>query len=119
MPEKVEYFIKRVRKRRKYFERYLDYCKLIKNKVCKRFGPVRVIVFGSILRGDYNLALSDIDVLIITPIEASSSQRAKIISYVKNDVLKDPAAPFEIHIVSEEEYREWYKRFIDVELEVQ
>ncbi len=119
MSRAVEYFLERARRRAEYFERYLEYCRLIKRKVEERWGPVRVVVFGSVVRGDYNPALSDIDVLVVTPWEPSPRERAAIICYVKNKVLKDPAAPFEVHVASEREYREWYSRFIDVMKEVE
>ena len=118
MPSAVDYFIERTRRRSKYFEDYLEYCRRIKERVGEKLGPVRVVVFGSVVRGDYNPALSDIDVLIITQDELGPMERAEVIRYVKNEVLGDLEAPFEIHVASEGEYEEWYKRFIDAWIEI-
>lgn len=118
MSSGVEYFIERTEKRKKYFVKYKDYCRLTEKELTKKFGSVRVIVFGSTTRGDYNPALSDIGILVVTSRKLSTRERAVIINFIKNKIIQDPEAPFEIHIASEKEYREWYKKFIDEQIEI-
>lgn len=93
--------------RRKYFQNYKRYAKLIKGAV--NLEDVEVIVFGSILKDEYTMA-SDIDILIISDnIPKGLNERAKILCKI-NDVL-GYLHPFELHLVTKKE-SEWYKRII-------
>ena len=66
----------------------------------------RVIHFGSTIRGDWN-ADSDIDVLII--LKDASAKDAIILK-----VFHELDAPVELHFCTEEEFNNWYLKFIDV-----
>lgn len=95
------------KERRKYFQNYMHYAKLIKRAV--NLEDVEVIVFGSILKGEYTMA-SDIDILIISDsIPQGLDERAKILCKI-SDVL-GYLHPFELHLVTKKE-AEWYKRLI-------
>lgn len=95
------------KERRKYFQNYKRYAKLIKGAV--NLEDVEVIVFGSILKDEYTMA-SDIDVLIISDnIPKGLNERAKMLCKI-NDVL-GYLHPFELHLVTKKE-SEWYKRLI-------
>jgi|ECHnycMinimDraft_1075156.scaffolds.fasta_scaffold11265_1 Nucleotidyltransferase domain. len=79
---------------------------------CEKIDPkCKVILFGSIAKGDWRCD-SDVDVLIITDCVKNAFDRA-IISTKLHKAL-GVWEPFEIHVVTRKEYEEWYKRFIDV-----
>ncbi len=83
--------------------------KLVLQKVkelVKKIDPsAEVYVFGSIVTGKYTGA-SDIDVLVITK---NIDKKYDIIV----NVYKEVDAPIELHIITEEQYRRWYSRFIE------
>jgi len=97
--------------RKGYFENYLEWGKKIKEiaqKILK--AKVKVLIFGSIVRGDW-MPDSDIDVLII------SKKLSK--NWVKNRTIRTkikkligPSSPFQIHLARPEEYKSWWKNFI-------
>ncbi len=60
---------------------------------------------------------SDIDVLVVTREASDVWRRVRIRVEVKR-VIGD-LTPFEIHLVTPEEFEVWYRRFIDVMLEVE
>lgn len=102
-----------VEREKRYFEDPLKYGALIKKRAAELMEKdVRVLLFGSIVRGAYIIGRSDIDVLIIsekTPKGVSEQARLRI------DILKfigDLAAPFEIHFSDHSLYENWYKRHI-------
>lgn len=95
------------KERRKYFQNYKHYARLIKDAV--NLKDVEVIVFGSILKGEYTMA-SDIDILIISDnIPQGLDERARILCKI-NDVL-GYLHPFELHLVTKKE-SEWYKKLV-------
>ncbi len=97
-------------RRKKYFDNWRYYAKVIKDLAIKELGEVKVIVFGSVVKGDYHPALSDIDVLIVSPnMPESNLERAKIKVRILDRIGK--WNPFEIHLVNPKEY-EWYRKFI-------
>lgn len=102
-----------VEREKKYFEHTLSYVKLIKTRAAELLGEdVRLLLFGSIVRKDYIIGGSDIDVLIISENAPTSvSDQAKL----RTDILKfigDLSAPFEIHFSDISLYENWYKRHI-------
>ena len=65
----------------------------------------KVYVFGSVVRGRFTGA-SDIDVLIVTKrIDRKYEIMARVYSELE--------APLELHIVTPDMFRKWYKRFIN------
>lgn len=93
----------------KYFHNSLFYAKEIKNMLQKSLPDVKVLIFGSAMRGDYQVS-SDIDILVISSgIPKNLFTQAEIKLKIKNQF---PDAPFEIHLITPKEYKNWYKRFI-------
>lgn len=97
--------------KRKYFENYLDYAKKIKEKAKELLGEdVKVLVFGSVVRGDWWLD-SDIDVLIISDkLSPNWIDNREIRTEIKKSI--GSFHPFQIHLATTEEYEEWFKKFI-------
>ncbi|MGC8974904.1 MAG: nucleotidyltransferase domain-containing protein [Thermoprotei archaeon] len=96
--------------RKNYFLNAWSHIKEIKN-ICKEFDQrCRLLVFGSYVRGNITPD-SDIDVLLITNLAASPSHRGRLLATIARKIGLE--TPFEIHVVTEEEYREWYSRFIN------
>ena len=93
------------KQRKKYFQNYGHYAKLIKDAV--NLEDVEVGVFGSVLEDEHTMA-SDIDVLIISDdVPKGLDDRAKILSRINK--MLGYFHPFELHLVTKKE-SEWYKR---------
>ena len=92
--------IKIAKERKKYFENYMHYARLVKEAV-----GGEVFVFGSVVEGKHTMA-SDIDLLVVLD---SIERRDEILMKI-NKVLGE-FHPFQIHLVTGKEL-EWYKRFI-------
>ena len=75
-------------------------------RIVRTFDPSsRVLVFGSVVKGEYDGG-SDIDVLAITKKVALKYQiMARVYFNVK--------APVELHVISDSEFEDWYSHFID------
>ncbi len=97
--------------KRKYFENYLEYSKKIKEKAQEILGEdVRVLVFGSVVRGDWWIG-SDIDILIISDkLSPNWIENREIRTAIRKSV--GPFNPFQVHLATPEEYETWYKKFI-------
>jgi predicted nucleotidyltransferase len=107
----------RKEEKQKYFKNYLFYAKKIKDKAEEILGDCRVFVFGSILKGDYHPVLSDIDILIISSRSpANSEQKAKIKVKILSEF--EMGNPFEIHIITPDDYQNWYSKFIKEKAEI-
>ncbi len=101
--------------RRRYLEDVKRYLQAIK-RVARRFDPdARVILFGSYVEGRARPD-SDVDVLVVTRLASDTWERARIRAAVAEEV--GVSTPFEIHIVTPEEYEGWYRRFIGRSLEI-
>jgi len=102
-------FVKIAKEERKYFENYMEYAKKIKKIAEMLLGDVEVFVFGSVVEGKHTPA-SDIDILICSKNAPKKMEdKAKITGRILREI--DVFAPFEIHIVTPEEF-EWYRRFL-------
>ncbi len=107
----IEYY----KTRRIYLENAIGYLRRIKD-ICRIFDPdCRLIVFGSYVRGNMKPD-SDIDVLLITDRANNAQYRGKLRAAIARDI--GLVTPFEIHIISSEEYEGWYRKFIDVQQEI-
>ncbi len=98
-------------KRKKYFENYLKHSQQIK-KLAKEFFKekfLKMFVFGSVVRGDYSIGLSDIDIAIILKKGVHRDEKVRFLLLIDE---KFPENPFEIHIVSEEKWKSWYAKFV-------
>lgn len=111
----IDYLYRKYLIRKRYFENTAIYLSTMK-EACKALDPnCRVVLFGSYVRGTVRPD-SDIDVLLISELARDPWIRAKL--YVKILENLDPEHPFELHIATPEEYEKWYKKFIDVFIEV-
>ena len=70
----------------------------------------RIIFFGSVLRGDYT-ASSDIDIIVVPSVMAFKDK-------ITLAVWRSLDAPVELHIITKEQFEEWYLRFIDMYKEI-
>ncbi|MEM1627210.1 MAG: nucleotidyltransferase domain-containing protein [Sulfolobaceae archaeon] len=106
--ERVEYFINW----RKYAE---EICIAL-----KRILPdVMVVVFGSVIKGNYVPSLSNIDVLIVSDHIGDVMWKAKVSVYITSTtVFKGKFTPFEFHYSNWRNYDEFYKEFLKPLVEV-
>ncbi len=99
----------RNQKAKKYFQDCIFYAKEVKKLAEKFFKNVKVLIFGSVVRNNYRPD-SDIDILIISPeVPEGVFNQAEIKVKIKEKFLD---APFELHLVTPEQYETWYKGFI-------
>ena len=95
--------------RKKYFKDPLFYGKKLKKGVERSFPEARVFLFGSVIKRE-DKPDSDFDVLIVTkkdPDDIFEQAKAKI------KILKPfPHHPFELHLITPEQFKKWYQRFI-------
>ncbi len=99
-------------KRLNYLHRYKDIAR-IKARALEHFSYARVLVFGSVIKGEVT-PNSYIDILIIIDKRDYAKEagfRAEIIKSMFD-------VPLEIHFASREQFKDWYERFIDVYEEV-
>ncbi len=106
-----EFSLKLSRRYEEFRRRWRDYAEVIKGLAKEFFKEnfLSTYVFGSTVRGDYR-ALSDIDVAIVLKRDVDEFVRVKFRSLVRERLSK--VHPFEIHIITEDEWRNWYRRFI-------
>jgi len=109
----VDFLLEKVNQEEKYFKDYLRYAKKIKKEAQKVLGKVRVFVFGSVLEKEE--IPRDIDILIISPKLKSAFQKSKIRTFLWK---KGFSSPFELHLVTPKEFKEWYSHFIKKKIEV-
>ena len=98
---------------KKYFLDPVRYVQSLKEIAEERLGsPVRVIIFGSAVRGEWVPGRSDIDVLIISDrVPESIHDRSEIVSEFLRSI-GDLCAPFEVHFANQQLFENWYSRFI-------
>ena len=110
----IDLLIENQKEQEKYFKNYLKYARQIKKIAEKSIGKVKVFVFGSILKK--NEVPRDIDILIISPqlktLEKKTMLKVKIWKKIGF------FSPFEIHLITPEEYKNWYQHFIKEKIEI-
>lgn len=114
MKDELESLIEEAKKEEKYFKNYLDYARKIKKEAQNLLGRVRVYVFGSILRKDE--VPKDIDILIISPKLKTTDKKSGVRVRLWEKI--GFGAPFEIHLITPEEYKNWYQFFIEEKIEI-
>jgi predicted nucleotidyltransferase len=106
--------IETAREQEKYFKDYLKYAKKIKKAVLCLDSAARVYIFGSILKK--REVPEDIDILIVSEkFETSAEKSEAIVKIIKATGF---SSPFEFHLATPEEYREWYRYFIKKKVEI-
>ncbi len=112
MSKLVDELIERKKKNEKYYKNYKEYAAKIKELAGKSLKNPRVLVFGSVINGNWIPNKSDIDVLIISEDVTKSAswqndQKLKILREIA-----DLSAPFELHFATPKVYESWFKNFI-------
>ncbi len=110
----TDYLIQKEKKQRKFFQNYLKYAKEIKKVAQKELGKVRVIVFGSVLKKEE--VPQDIDILVISPKFNDYKKRRELLCKMWRKF--GDFSPFEFHLITPDDYKEWYKNFIKEKIEV-
>ena len=91
-----------------YFKNYGKYAKEMRALLSKYLEEFELYVFGSVIKGDYSIGLSDIDVAIVS--NEFESRENKLRVY---DVLSEKYfdSPFEFHLLTPKEWK-LFLRFI-------
>lgn len=111
----VDLELKHAINRRKYIENLWTYLSKIK-QVCRTFDrSCKVIIFGSFIKGSMRPD-SDIDILLVTRLAREPFSRGRLFRAIVEEIGVDN--PFEIHIITREEYENVYKKFINAYREV-
>lgn len=110
----IDILTERAAVEKKYFQNYLYFAGLIKREAKKILKETKVFVFGSILRKKE--MPQDIDVLIISPELEMAGEKSR----VRMELFRRLgfSHPFEIHLITPEEYKGWYSRFIKEKKEI-
>ena len=101
---------RRAEKRQNYLDNLPFYRREIEEFFKGKLGEVRVRFFGSVLTESFD-AESDVDVLVVsrnTP--PRLDERSRLVAELWSRI--GFASPFEIHLITEEEYEDWYSHFI-------
>ena len=109
--------LERFKEREKYINNLDYYLNIIKKFFKEKFGDdAKIYLFGSYLTKNFG-PNSDIDILVIKKGESLFVRdKSEIIAELRRII--GFVNPFEIHIVSEEEYDEWYSKFIKEKREI-
>jgi len=111
----VDFLIEKKAREEKYFRNYLFWVKKIKKEAQKNLGEVKVFLFGSIVRKQVEPG-SDIDILIISPKLKTPEKRSEVQTEILEKI--GHSSPFEIHLITPEQYQNWYKHFIKENIEI-
>lgn len=106
LSREFEVYIESGRKALEQLKKYTEIGREVKRIVNEVLGDVKVYVFGSVVEGRYT-AMGDIDMLIVV-----NNMDRKEIYKVKAIIYKNIDAPIELHVASNDEFENWYKRFI-------
>ena len=108
----VNIAIKIAKRKKRLFENYEKIGREMKKVLEKILGEVRVIIFGSVVKGDYT-PLSDLDILIVTEKNVNYGELIEKIEEELGDL-----TGVEIHLVTPEVFERWYKKFLNAYVEV-
>jgi len=107
---------KRAEERKKYLDNLDFYFKEIAEFFKEKLSDVKIYSFGSILTKDFD-SESDIDILVVSPnTPPYLYQKAGLIAELKTRI--GFVNPFEIHLITPEEYQDWYSHFIKEKAEI-
>ena len=95
-----------------FFREYRRIGKEIKETVSMHV-KARVYIFGSAVRGDYSVGLSDLDVAIVSDEFKNRDKRLKVYDILFSKYFK---TPIEFHLLTNEQWK-FYLRFIGKEYE--
>lgn len=98
----------------KYFTNYLYYSRIIKKIAQKVLKECKVYVFGSIL--NKKEIPRDIDIMIISPKLRKEKNKKEIIKKIWEKLGR--IYPFEIHFVTPDQWKDWYRYFVKKKKEI-
>ena len=110
----VDFLIEKRKREEKYFKNYLSWAKKIKKIAEKELKDAKVFLFGSILKK--KTQANDIDILIISSQFKDPQKRSEF--HLKITQKIDPRSPFEFHLITPEDYKDWYSHFIKKKIEI-
>lgn len=116
MDKLTEILIKKRKEQEKYFKNYLFWAKEIKKEAERLLGEVQVFVFGSILRQSKTEIPRDVDIMVISPVFRDRTKKSEIKVKIWRKI--GVGSPFEIHLISPEDFRDWYSLFIKEKIEI-
>lgn len=110
---------KRANHRQKYLDNLDFYLEEISSFFKNRLGSnTKVYLFGSVLTDDF-VAKSDIDVLVVSENAPETNRgKAELIDELDKTTSIEFVNPFEFHIVSQDDYENWYSHFIKDKKEI-
>lgn len=108
----VDILIEKREKEKKYFRNYLSFAKTIKKEAEKKLEKPKVFIFGSVVKGKAKIG-SDIDILIVSKTFKDPLKRGEFLAKIEEKL--GEFHPFEFHLVTPEDYKNWYSRFIKKE----
>jgi uncharacterized protein len=111
----TDFLIEKRKREEKYFKNYLFWAKKIKKLLEKELGEGKVFLFGSVVKREAEPG-SDIDVLIVASQFEDPLKRSEF--YLKVNRKVGFLSPFEIHLITPKEYKEWYQYFIKEKIEI-
>ena len=96
-------------KRKAFFERLPENLKLVKERALSLLPDSSVYLFGSVFRGEHSVALSDVDLAVVSDaLPESPEDRARL----KLEILGElHSSPIELHLLTPEEW-EFYRNFV-------
>jgi len=96
-------------KRKAFFEKLPEHIEEVKLRAKALLPDSLIYLFGSVYRGDYSVALSDVDIAVVSgALPESPDERAKL----KIEILRElHGSPIELHLLTPQEW-EFYRAFI-------
>lgn len=91
------------------FQKFKECAEEIKKVLSNHLSNFEIYVFGSVVRGDYSIGLSDIDVAIISDEFVNREKRLEVYDILFEKFFE---SPFEFHLLTEERWK-FYLKFID------
>lgn len=102
--------LERKKIRDKYLENIDYYLSIIKSRAKKVLGEgTKVYLFGSYLKKDFG-PNSDVDILVVAENYIDKRKKGEILVSILEGF--EVFHPFEVHLVSKEEFENWYLNFI-------
>lgn len=95
-----------MKKRREMLKNFEKYLKRINNSIKEILRDSKVYIFGSVIEGKL-VGGSDIDILVIADVPKKHLIRTQIISDIEEKAGLPLSHPFEIHLLSSEEFKIW------------
>lgn len=98
--------------RLKFFKNHIKYAKEIRDLLSKKLKGFEIYVFGSVVRGEYSVGLSDIDIAIVSDEFKSREKKLEIYDLLFERYFD---TSFEFHLLTKKQWK-FYRRFIGEDL---